>query len=437
MKTPIFDFVTAYASSDAKRLHMPGHKGVSLLGCEKYDITEISGADALYEADGIIAESEKNASALFGCDTFYSTEGSSQCIRAMLFLAVKHAKSNGKRPLILAARNAHKVFLSAAALIDFDIEWLYGGDSYLSCDITADEVEAAVKKYAPTAVYLTSPDYLGNIQDISGISKVCKRYGVLLLADNAHGAYLKFLDKSLHPCDMGADMCCDSAHKTLPSLTGGAYLHIKDKGIAKDAKSALALFGSTSPSYLILQSLDLVNNYIDSGYKTALNNYIKEVNELKSVLAANGYTLVGDEPLKVTVSAKPYGYYGTELSKILESQGFVCEFGDRDFTVMMFTPESGSLKSLTNTLLGIEKHTPITEAAPKLCVCERIMSVRDAIFAECEALPVENCDGRVLAEAEVGCPPAVPIVMCGEKINSDAIKSFKYYSIEKCNVVKD
>ena len=97
MNTPICDFVRSYAESDNIRLHMPGHKGTSLLGFEKYDITEISGADSLYEADGIIAESEKNASELFGCPTFYSTEGSSQCIRAMMHLICTKAKKSGKK----------------------------------------------------------------------------------------------------------------------------------------------------------------------------------------------------------------------------------------------------------------------------------------------------------------------------------------------------
>lgn len=93
MHTPIADFVRAYASSDTLRLHMPGHKGAEFLGLEKLDITEIRGADSLYEAEGIIARSERNASILFGCPTYYSTEGSSQCIRAMLHLAALYCGS--------------------------------------------------------------------------------------------------------------------------------------------------------------------------------------------------------------------------------------------------------------------------------------------------------------------------------------------------------
>ena len=230
MDTPICDFVRNYAEGNGLRLHMPGHKGHPFLGIEHLDITEIDGADSLYEADGIIRQSEENAGALFGCPTFYSTEGSSQCIRAMLYLAVLHASKQGRSPLVLAARNVHKAFLSAAALLDLDVEWLYADQtaSYLSCHVTPDDVDqtlcAMVEK--PAAVYLTSPDYLGNVADIEGIAAVCRRHGTLLLVDNAHGAYLRFLSTSQHPMDLGADLCCDSAHKTLPVLTGGAYLHI-------------------------------------------------------------------------------------------------------------------------------------------------------------------------------------------------------------------
>ena len=109
MTTPIVDFVQNYAKSGTSRLHMPGHKGQALLGFEGLDITEIRGADELYEADGIIAQSEANATRLFGtAHTYYSTEGSSQCIRAMLCLAMQAAPA-GQRPVLLAARNAHNM----------------------------------------------------------------------------------------------------------------------------------------------------------------------------------------------------------------------------------------------------------------------------------------------------------------------------------------
>lgn len=446
MKTPIADFVRRYAESESLRLHMPGHKGVNLLGAESIDITEIKGADSLYEAQGIIRESETLASELFGADTFYSTEGSSLSIRAMLYLAVVYAREQGKRPIILAGRNAHKTFLSAAALLNFDVKWLYphNGESYLSCKISGDELEAALTQAdeIPTAVYITSPDYLGNTVDVAEISRVCKKYGVLLLVDNAHGAYLKFLHESRHPIDLGADICCDSAHKTLPVLTGGAYLHISKNApamFADRAKDALALFGSTSPSYLILQSLDLANEYISAGYKEKLAEFIVSVNACREKLMNHGYTLCGDEPIKLTVSTKPYGYDGRDFASLLEEHGIVCEFADNDYCVMMLTPEVGAegIDRLRDAMLGIPKLDEINTIAPEIYPAEPVMSVREAVFSPAEIVPAVESAGRILANATVGCPPAVPIVVCGERIDEAAVKSFEYYGIDTVCVVKE
>ncbi len=422
MNTPIVTFVEDYLAKAPIRMHMPGHKG---FGGDIYarDITEITGADSLYEASGIILESEQNASAIFGAHTFYSTEGSSHTIRAMLSLAARRGQK------ILAGRNAHKAFLSAAALLDLEVAWLWG-DSYLSCPISADVLEDAVKREHPCAVYVTSPDYLGNTLDIASLSAVCKRHGVLLLVDNAHGAYLKFLEKSRHPMDLGADICCDSAHKTLPVLTGGAYLHVKDDALAKDAKRALALFGSTSPSYLILQSLDRVNPML------ATLSLSDVAAKLKARLPE--YSFIGDETHKLTISAKQYGYTGFEFAEILEEHGIVCEFSDPDFVVLMLAIDVGANESaqLEAVLRSIPKREPIVSSAARLSRAKPICSIRDAMLAPCETLPIAECLGRVLAAPNVACPPAVPVVMCGEEIDADAIEVFSYYRIKSCCVMK-
>ena len=444
MRTPICDFVKDYCDEHTLRLHMPGHKGNAMLGMEPYDITEISGADSLYEASGIIRESEDNAAGLFGsAATFYSAEGSSLCIRAMLFLALLDAKQRGRSAKIVAGRNAHKTFVTAAGLLDLDVIWLApkAGESYLSCTVDLDKLETCLEKEQPAAVYLTNPDYLGNLIDIREISELCKKHGILLIVDNAHGAYLKFLPESRHPMDLGADLCCDSAHKTLPVLTGGAYLHVA-KGaselFAGRAKDAMALFGSTSPSYLIMQSLDRANQYIAEGYPEKLAAFVQKADEVKKKLREKGFELIGQEPLKLTLKTKSYGYLGYEFSEKLREQGIVDEFADPDYVVMMLSCEMGEdgLERLVNVLESIEQKDPITEEPPEMDLPKRVLSIREAIFSDQECIPAEDSEGRILASLNVGCPPAVPIAVCGEKIDKKAQELFKYYKINSCIVIK-
>lgn len=444
MNTPIYDFVKKYNKSQTLRLHMPGHKGRAFLGCEADDITEINGADSLYHADGIIRESEENASRLFGtARTVYSTEGSSLCIRTMLYLVKLYAASVGRSPRILAGRNAHSSFISSAAVLGIDLSFIYPGSSYLSGCFNGDSVRRALDEQsdAPIAIYITSPDYLGRIADVSSIAEVCRKRGLLLLVDNAHGAYLKFLSPSRHPIDLGAHLCCDSAHKTLPVLTGGAYLHISKsapRSFSDNVKTAMALFGSTSPSYLTLQSLDLANAYIYNGYAERLGAFIKKADALKDKLRESGYSVFGDEPLKLTLLTKPRGYNGSQISNMLRSSGIEVEFSDPDFVVMMLSPEleDAELCHLLTSLNSIRLSSPITELPPTPHRPKAALPPRAAIMLDSEELPVSECLGKVVASINITCPPAVPLAVCGEIIDERTLKAFNYYGILSCRVAK-
>ncbi len=465
--TPIIDFVKQYASSGTARLHMPGHKGTSFLGCEPLDITEIKGADELYEPDGIIAASELTASELFDTSyTCYGTEGSSQCIRAMLYLALQSAPKSTRRPVLLAARNAHKSLLYAAALLDFDICWIWGGANALcSCPVTGQKLDTELnlllqKGSAPFAVYITSPDYLGGMQDVSALAAVCKKYSVPLLADNAHGAYLRFLPQggSLHPINLGAAMCCDSAHKTLPVLTGGAYLHIGKDAPIKDRDAihnAMSLFGSTSPSYLILQSLDGCNRYLDDGYSARLGSFCDSLaifrTELNMTAENRGCPLplavTACEPLKVTLDAAALGMTGLSLADVLRSSSIECEYADPRYVVLMFTPENTEreLERLRLTLNAVMSSLPPTIPLPEDLTesfktlerhTEAVCTIREAIFSPQVRLPVEEAVGLVCAMPTVSCPPAIPIVVSGEKITPVAAALMQHYRIREVSVLK-
>lgn len=430
ISTPILDFAERYAASGTLRLHMPGHKGKPILGCEALDLTEIQGTEKLIE------DSERNAAAVFlSGKTLYSAEGSSLCIRAMVYLALL-ARPGAP---IVAARNVHAAFVSAAALCGAEIVWLWPEtrSSLCECLIAPEALEAVLASLPapPAAVYVTSPDYLGNLADIPALAAVCRKHDTPLLVDNAHGAYLKFLPHSLHPLDQGAAMCCDSAHKTLPVLTGGAYLHI-----AKDAPAefsangarAMALFASTSPSWLILASLDRCNALLCGDYPARLAKAAAALERLRQRLRERGWELSGSDPLRLTLRGD-----GFAIAARLRRSGVEPEYADRDFCVLMATPENppGSGEYLA-AVLG--EAPPAAPPLPSLPAgrCERVCSPREALFVPWETVPLRDALGRVCAAAALSCPPAVPAVISGERIGPEALALLDYYGTEQVAVLK-
>ena len=573
-----------YTASGISRFHMPGHKGAAGGGWFRNsfpwtdffagDITEIQGADSLYEASGIIRESEENASFLFGTAcTVYSTEGSSQCIRAMLALVTdmfpqRHfaaapvsgqpdtavfldhmssfpahpitqpsthsadpvpsrpvtqyfadlagpasdrpviqpsAHSAGPsfdRPVILAARNVHRSFITAAALLDLDVVWLYPEEdncSLCTCKVSPEQVRDALSRMTvpPAAVYITSPDYLGNLLDIKGIADAAHEFGVPLLVDNAHGAYLHFLETPIHPMDLGADICCDSAHKTLPVLTGGAYLHISKSALLRtsaaspddtdsispamssdlieNARRAMSIFGSTSPSYLILGSLDLANKMLSEIFDDAIRVCTVRILALKAYLNDIGWPVIGDEPLKITIHASACGYTGYELADILRANKIECEYYDPDYLVLMASPcnteedfeklehafESVRIRhhdddpAYSDDIYGSSSKSPAMFASKvsgnpamstnivsgsqvistNIVSGNPVMSIREAMFSSSELIPVDEAAGRICCDSGLACPPAIPPVICGEIISPEAICILKYYGISSIRVV--
>ena len=442
MKTPIVSFLKSYQEKSPVRMHMPGHKGAGILGFEGMDLTEIYGADELFAAEGIIKESEQNASSLFGCPTYYSTQGSTLCIQTMCTILCQDAKSKGKKPKILAGRNAHRSFIHAAALLDFEIEWLYGNSDYLSCKISTETLEKEILENNPTAVYLTNPDYLGNLLDIKSLASICKKHDVLLAIDNAHGAYLRFLEPSLHPIDLGADLCCDSAHKTLPVLTGGAYLHLSDslnQVWKNDVKHFMEYFSSTSPSYLIMASLDATNEVLDTTFKKSLSECIQRVDVLKNALIQHGYTILSGEPMKITISTKEFGYTGNEIANLLMECDIYPEFYDSDYIVLMPSPYNtkDDFERLQKCLCGIERKFILVNKPPKLEQSKKVMNVRQALFAQSTMIEVSKSLGQVCSSVSVSCPPAILPVIPGEVISESSIEVMKYYGIETVRVVKE
>ncbi len=476
METPVYDFVTEYCDQGMSRLHMPGHKGQGFLGCEARDITEISGADVLHQAEGILKESQENAAKLFRSGrTLYSTEGSSLCIKAMLMALVQGAGSSnaasrdafggntaadacvadagvvdtdrGRRPYILAARNVHRAMIDACALLDLDVVFMEDQDSgHLCSAMPGPEQLALVLGQAgqmPLGVYLTSPDYLGGMADIRGLAMVCRDYGIPLVVDQAHGAYLGFLDPPVHAIGLGAAMCCDSAHKTLPVLTGGAYLHIASAWqgrYAEYASRAMAVFGSTSPSYLTLQSLDLCNRYLADHYQERLQGAVCRLDQIKETLRQSGLPVLDTEPLRLVIHVAEAGYHGTEIAQEMRRYGLECEYADPQYVVLMYTAENTEQDDARicwwgeNTMLRNRKE-PVVYPDLSFGVVERACTIREAVLGSQESIPVEAASGRICASECVACPPAVPIAVSGERITGEMIRLFQRYGIREVLVL--
>ena len=461
MKTPISDFLTEYKNKNGIRFHMPGHKGRGpdeLKSISPFDITEITDADFLFSASdsGIISESEKNASQLFNSSlTVYSTEGSTLAIKTMLFLVTK-GRENKK---ILAARNVHKSFINACALIDIDVDWLYPNEeltSICTMKLSASDLENALARYKkdelPNAVYITTPDYIGNMLDVKKLSEVCRKYNVPLLVDNAHGAYLNFLTDNKHPLSLGADMCCDSAHKTLPCLTGGAYLHIskntRDEFKNKtDVKEAMQLFATTSPSYLILESLDLCNRLLsDSKYIDKLAETCSKVKKLREEIKSIGFDVIDNEniePLKLAVLTEKANLTGKELLSSLEARNIYCEYADSSAVILMISPENNEndFEALISALKDIKKFSKASDKSHfnenlMLQETEKRLSIRDAFFSKSETVPIDNALGSVCTSPVSICPPCIPLIVSGEVFDRNTINLLRKYSIFSVNVVQ-
>ncbi|MBO7394966.1 MAG: aminotransferase class V-fold PLP-dependent enzyme, partial [Ruminococcus sp.] len=408
MDTPIYDFLKEYAASGTVRCHMPGHKGrLPALGSE-LDITEISGADSLFEASGIIRESERAMSALYGtCDTFYSAGGSTLCIQAMLAAVKQEGRT------VIAARNVHRAFLNAAALLGLDVKWVMPDytDGILSGALSLGDIERALADTPNACIYLTSPDYTGRMADIRAVSAICRRYGAPLLVDNAHGAHLRFIPTDCHPITLGADMCCDSAHKTLPALTGAAMLHTSSERYAGVLRQCMSLFASTSPSYLIMASLDLCRKYAAEQIRVDISLNLAEIDKLRRTFA-DRLSFADGDPFHITLRAAESGCDGNELAELLREGGVECEYADSSLVVLLMSPMSthedyAKLTAALEKALCAAKKLPPHPDSTALTLPRRAMSIREAVFSPSEEIPVAEAEGRICAAVKVPCPPAV------------------------------
>ncbi len=442
MHTPLYTALRAILRRDRARFHMPGHKGHDRTGIFggtlRYDITETDGADSLYRASGAILQAEGRIAAYYGARrSLLSPQGSTLGIQTMLSLA------RGRGRKLIIARGAHVAAANAISLLDFDPTWIYpavDGKTGVTTPPAANAIEAALAENPDAAaVYVTSPTYYGVFADVAGIAAVCKKYGVPLLVDNAHGAHLIAAGYE-HPIRQGAAICSDSAHKTLPALTGGAFVHIADEQFAAGAKDAMAVFGSTSPSYLIMLSLDACAAYLETNAAREFLALRQRVGELETLAANNGFYSIGGnrDHTRLLLCAHGLGYTGAHLAEHLARHGIEHEYAGERTVVLLASPQNThrDFARLKRALTSIKPlGDPPEELLPEVHAVQAI-APREAFFAQKETVPLSQAEGRVAAQNRTSCPPGVPVAMCGERITADAVRRLAYYGFDRVTVVR-
>lgn len=427
-------FAQHYADTDPVRAHMPGHKGRGD-DINRYDITEIYGADSLYEASGIIAESERRTSRIYDCQTLYSCGGSTLCIQTMMTLCAEHGRT------VAAVRNCHRAFLSACIMADLDVKWIWPKGDLLGGGYDTEDIIRVLDEHHPSTLYITSPDYLGRMAPIEEIARICHDRDVLLAVDSAHGSYLRFVYRDglpLHPMYRGADICCGSAHKTLPVLTGGAYLHMSSRFDRDHAKQIMSVYGSSSPSYLILRSLDLCTDHMEEQMALGEANIYNTLRTRTQGLRSCGIDTVEGEDGKLTLIGPSIGYTGRELSQALRERHIECEYSDSIYTVLMLTGMNDEdIARIDAALKDIPRREPYVPVIPRVLPHERAMSLREAFFSPGETIPVSDCAGRICSRAVTVCPPGIAVTVGGEVFLPEDIPLLTDQGIANIDVIAD
>lgn len=447
LNTPLFGAVSAYINKDAARFHMPGHKGnlkwLNELGeyggFSRFDITEVDGCDNIYSPKSAIAEMERRYTGLYqSAASLISAGGSTLCIQTMLALAVK------PRQKLICARGCHTAAISAMALLDIEPVWVFPETDTatgLAKAVTASQIGDALEQNpGAAAVYITSPDYYGTLCDIGEIAKVCSAQRTPLLVDDAHGAYLRFLAPSKHPINLGADMCNDSLHKTLPVLTGSAMLHINNEKFIPDAKRYMSMFGSTSPSYLIMLSIDKALDELSGEFSEKLQAAADKVAKLEKNARDAGFLIPAFErdPLRLTLGFSAMGYSADEFIRLLRENKIEPEMVSGGFAIFMASPYNRpeDFAVLEKFITGLPKKSALPSIPNDLTRPLTSGSLRAAAFAAVEEIPMENAAGKVAGSVIAPCPPGVPLVVPGEVINENLILYLKNYGISRLNVLK-
>jgi len=463
MNTAILDFLLAHAKKNPVSFHMPGHKGSYIfrsLGFEGFlsdipdlDITELTGADNLFQAEGIIKQVQDDYARLYGVDRSYLLiNGSSGGIIASIMASVQKGRK------IIMARNCHKSVFSALMMADVRPVYAYPDtlSGYgISGAVDPEEIERLCKSNDDAeAVILPSPNYYGICSDIRAIADTAHRYGKILIVDQAHGAHLKFFSKfaigdmPIPAEESGADIIIDSTHKTLASLTQSAVLHLNsDRVDPVILADKLQCIESTSPSYILMASLDVNRQIIEkhgpelfAAWASDIAYFYSQAEEIPGLSLMTGVT--GLDRTKISLDMSAAGLSGAKLEKLLLEDDIFIEMVTGN--IAMCVTGIGNRRADYDRLLGSLKRISILQgcgmppAGHSACDAHRRSNVDNVSAVDFEALlkkphqlydvpkserkiPLADAAGLICASSVIPYPPGIPLICPGEVIEQAAI----------------
>lgn len=466
----LYDRLTEYSCSGRYPLHMPGHK--RRLGQMEdpfsFDITEIDGFDNLHHAEGILKECQQRAAELFGAEeTYFLVNGSTAGILSAVSCAAAMARRGSapgsgaeETPVILMARNSHKAAYHALYLTGMEPVYLYPEKTehaFLNGCILPEIVERELEKHpGAAAVFITSPTYDGVISDIKGIADAAHRHGALLIVDEAHGAHFGF-----HPyfpqsaVRQGADLVIQSVHKTLPSLTQTALLHVSRTLADREMlRRMLGIYQTSSPSYVLMASIDqCVRMLREKGselfdtFSHELEIFWKEAGKLENL-----QVIRTDDPSRILISGGLTGLSGFEICDILRKNYHLePEMAAEEYVLALMSVGDGTegLQVLLQALRKIDAEStacgkeaaagtvrPRKELRPDRdeCRADICLPLRDAWDLQTERISLEECAGRISAEFVYLYPPGIPLVVPGERISRSLAQNLCRYRDEGCSL---
>lgn len=456
---PLVKALVEYAKQDIIRFHMPGHKGgrafprAFLDNLVAWDVTEVPGMDNLYCPSGVIDQAQMLAAKAFDAHhTFFMVNGSTAGVQAMILAACKPGDK------LIVPRNSHKSVWSAMIMADVRpvyIQPKYDQENLMATQVSVPDIERALNENPDAVgVLVVHPNYYGMCSHLKQIEEIVHDRGKLLLVDEAHGAHFIF-HPDLPPSagELGADMWVQSAHKTLPALTQGAYLHVNRPRIdVNRVAQVVAMLQTSSPSYLIMASLDWARAFMEAEGRALLEGLIEKVRCAKVRLQSHIGLFTIDEygkreevevidPTRLVLDVRPLGITGYRAERLLREAGvqvemsdiyrlvLICSVADDrsvfDAMVEKFTKLADKLSNHRSGLCFEDNKMSISQEIP-----QQIMSPREAFYSIIENVPIKESVGRICAGIIGAYPPGVPRFCPGELIDKEGIDEL--LSIQRC-----